>query len=59
MVWRLKDDKAVSEPMLTQFTDANMWHKGYELTYRGLDNMVAIFTDYIFKCISLNEIAVF
>ena len=28
MAWRLIGDKPLSEPMLTQFTDAYMRHKG-------------------------------
>ena len=26
MAWRRRGDKPLPEPMLTQFTDANMWH---------------------------------
>ena len=33
MAWRLPGDKPLSEPMLTQFTDADMWH--YELSNTG------------------------
>ena len=28
MAWHRPDDKQLSEPMLTQFTDAYMWHSG-------------------------------
>ena len=28
MAWRPKGNKPLSEPMLTQFTDAYMWHQG-------------------------------
>ena len=28
MAWRRADDKPLPEPMMPQFTDAYMWHKG-------------------------------
>ena len=39
MAWRLSGDKPLPEPMLTQFTDAYMWHtRGDELTTRNSRN---------------------
>ena len=33
MAWHLTGDKPLPEPMMTQFTDAYMWHKGEMLDW--------------------------
>ena len=68
MAWRRSGDKPLSTPMLTQFTDAYMWHSGemswtlshpvYPInTFRSILNG-RHFADDIFKCIYLNLINV-
>ena len=68
MAWRRSGDNPLSAPMLTQFTDAYMWHSGemswtlshpvYPInTFRSILNG-RHFADDIFKCIYLNLINV-
>ena len=43
MAWRQTGDKALTEPMLTQFIDAHMRHLGWdELTHWGWTKMADI-----------------
>ena len=55
MPWWKTDDKALSEPVMSQFSDAYTSTSLRELTRWGWNKMAATLADDIFKCNFVNE----